>query len=776
MDESCHSPQSLRKYAHENLSNRDEDASNDYGSDVSDDLKVSALGEFQDGGDRATQGAPNARVSPGRHGSWKDKFIVHRDVAMHFSDRSNVGFSLDTLGSQRVSFPPTYLDVPPLSGLGVNCPLPSKDSIRLIEILPGTGNMPVAAQIHVTQLSYPQPYEALSYAWGHKEFLHKVTLDNENIPTTTNLFHALERIRLPDRPRLIWVDQLCINQSDDDEKRSQVQLMSRVYKTATRVLVWLGENDTSTPNAAFYLICEVANFFFKSAKASFNSSDSLQPVPVPNVLPEVDSPRWLLLQSLFELNWFWRVWVIQEIALSATACLMWGDSEIEWEWVGLAAAYIRLNNSNVFQHCFMPGIFNTYFMYRISTASERIFKPVSLSFLRLLTMTQQYDTSEPRDRVYGLLGLPCTGRPFIEPNYHLDIQHVYRAAALGIIEAERNLSLLSSVQHGPDFCPSQESWVPRWNTTVFTKSLLSGDSARCHKADGDVPMSRYLSCDRSLRVGGLDSGKVIKVLEVMKNTDFQMVENASVCNRRGLPALQASEDIALLAYTLTAGKDWYGLLVENEGTHVSDFASWVVSRFNIPTSTTSLEPGSETTTSGATSTEDRAQKAAMNAGFSTRTLRLQRPMLATDNEQQDFELFPRSVQHDVDHTETDDQEYFKESIGEQDNMLRQAYSCLADGGDAWRFVEAAQSACNGRRLFLTEDGRLGLGPAAMREGDHLCILFGGSVPFIMRPEGQSWRGQSWSLIGESYVKTLMGGERVKKYKEGLEVSICFEIC
>ena len=668
------------------------------------------------------------------------------------------------------------------SDSGVYYRLPTKNSIRLLEILPGTRSTPIASRIHITQLDDPRPYEALSYVWGQKEPDHKVKVNNNDVNATPNLFHALERIRLQDRERFIWVDQLCINQSDKDEKGNQVQLMSRIYKTASRVLVWLGKDDASTPNAAFGLICEIVNYSFKSAKASFTSSGNIKTVPVPDTLPEVDSQRWLSLQRLFDLNWFWRVWIIQEIALSVAASLMWGDAEIEWECVGLAAAYIRINKSNLLEHCFMPGIFNAYFMYRISITADTIFKPVSLSFLSLLTMTQQYDTSNNLDRVYGLLGLPSTnsgpdGRPFIEPNYNLDIRDVYRAVALRIIETEENLSLLSSVQHDPDFRSSQgswESWVPKWNITVFTKSLLSGDSAHRHTADGEVPMVRPVSSDRScLRVRGLDAGKVTTVLEAMKNTDFRIIENNSVydgvwqCNNYVLHAvLRASEDKALLACTLTAGKDWYGLLVENEETHVADFASWVVSRLKLLISGISLEPGAETATPGATTIEDKAYKAAMKARFSARTLRPQPPMLATNNDQQNFNFFPRSERKGADYTETGDREHFKEGVDGQAYLLDQAFVSLADRGDAWRFAEAAQNACNGRKLFFTEDGRLGLGPAAMRKGDHLCILFGGSVPFILRPEGQSWR-----LVGECYVKTLMSGQGVEKYKGGMEDSI-----
>lgn len=665
--------------------------------------------------------------------------------------------------------------------------LPFKDSIRLLEILPGTRNLPITARIHVTRLNAPQPYEALSYVWGREEHSHKVKVNINNVDVTPNLFHALERIRFQDCSRYIWVDQLCINQSDNDEKGNQVQLMSQIYRTARNVLVWLGKNDednATTPNAAFGLVCEVVNFSLKSTSAFFTSSGNIKTVPVPATLPEMDSQRWLSLQKLFDLDWFWRVWVIQEIALSVTASLMWDDSEIAWEYVGLAAAYIRINNSNLFEHCFLPGIFNAYFMYRISVAADTVFKPVSLSFLRLLTMTQQYEASDPRDRVYGLLGLPLinwglAGKPFIQPDYNLDIQDVYRAVALGIIDAEGDLSLLSSVQHGPDFSSSQASWVPMWNTTVFTHSLLSGDDAHRHKADGGVPMDRSVVNDcNCLRVRGLDAGKVTAVLAPMKDTDFRLIESPLVYdsvwqwnNQILHTVLQASEDTALLAYTLTAGKDWYGLLVKNEKTHVADFALCGPSRLNLLISGTSLKLGAGTSTAGATTIEDKAHKAAMNARFSARTLRPQPPMLAANNGQQDFNFFPRSEQQSADYIETSEREHFKEGVDERAYSLHQGFDSSADRGDAWRFTEAAQNACNGRRLFFTEDGRLGLGPAAMREGDHLCILFGGSVPFILRPDYQSWR-----LIGECYVKTLMNGQSVEKYKEGMEDSMYFEIC
>ncbi|KAF2260484.1 hypothetical protein CC78DRAFT_536363 [Lojkania enalia] len=142
-------------------------------------------------------------------------------------------------------------------------------------------------------------------------------------------------------------------------------------------------------------------------------------------------------------------------------------------------------------------------------------------------MIQQYDATDPKDRVYGLLGLPSSdsspdGRPFIEPNHNLSVKDVYRAVALRIIEAEGNLSLLLSVQHGPGFCSSQESWLPRWDRAPFTKLILSSDDALCHKADRGILMDRSILNDRNCpSVRGLDAGIVVTLFRSWKTTIFK---------------------------------------------------------------------------------------------------------------------------------------------------------------------------------------------------------------------------------------------------------------
>jgi hypothetical protein len=103
-----------------------------------------------------------------------------------------------------------------------------------------------------------QKYEAVSYAWGDPANKIDVLCDGKIIMVTQNLKDALLRFKLKDRSRVVWVDAVCINQNDDVEKGSQVKLMERIYRNATRVCVWPG-CTTAQMQPAFELIDEIVN-------------------------------------------------------------------------------------------------------------------------------------------------------------------------------------------------------------------------------------------------------------------------------------------------------------------------------------------------------------------------------------------------------------------------------------------------------------------------------------------------------------------------------------
>ncbi|KHE87325.1 hypothetical protein GE21DRAFT_8187, partial [Neurospora crassa] len=123
--------------------------------------------------------------------------------------------------------------------------------IRLLELLPANSLQdPIQCRLYITQLSMETEYTALSYVWGDPNVTSPIAVNGVPFHVTHNLCAALKRIRSKSNlPTTLWVDAICINQSDKDEKSSQVQLMTDIYHNALLVTVWLGESDKYTDEA-----------------------------------------------------------------------------------------------------------------------------------------------------------------------------------------------------------------------------------------------------------------------------------------------------------------------------------------------------------------------------------------------------------------------------------------------------------------------------------------------------------------------------------------------
>ena len=121
-----------------------------------------------------------------------------------------------------------------------------KQEIRLLQLLPGAEEDALAGELIHLDLKLSQPdlaFEAVSYCWGDKSQRVVFHINEGQIEVPLSASQALRRLRYQDRPRLLWLDAICINQSDVAEKNRQVALMHLVYGRASRCLIWLGEDD-----------------------------------------------------------------------------------------------------------------------------------------------------------------------------------------------------------------------------------------------------------------------------------------------------------------------------------------------------------------------------------------------------------------------------------------------------------------------------------------------------------------------------------------------------
>lgn len=190
--------------------------------------------------------------------------------------------------------------------------------IRMLTILPGSVDDPINCTLEVQLLSDNPVEETLSYVWGNHGLREEIQVNSRAISVTPNLFEALSGLRHIDQSRRIWVDALCINQSNSREKSGQVRLMRRIYSTARKAIIWLGARDLSPPEAASWT--PIKNLLAQCHKHLAADVTSL---PSGEEASQLGVPLLALLMTdlnvVFGHIWWTRMWIVQEAYLP-TVC------------------------------------------------------------------------------------------------------------------------------------------------------------------------------------------------------------------------------------------------------------------------------------------------------------------------------------------------------------------------------------------------------------------------------------------------------------------------
>ncbi|KAK7183476.1 het domain protein [Paraphaeosphaeria sporulosa] len=225
-------------------------------------------------------------------------------------------------------------------------PLPiDKFSIRLIKLQPAyTTSAPILCKL----VNHPidserivaHSYECLSYVWGPSENPQLISIDTGEavfpFQTTPNLYEALQHLRDSCFEQILWIDAVCINQRDDEEKATQVAAMARIYGLAKRVIVWLGA-ETNDSTLAFERLRDLAQPRETEAPPQHRSiwlrhrDDLVDRDPV--VDSDVDSDVGRdedgpvaehAIQTLLSRPYFRRMWVCRDRCHSRTLALCRG--------------------------------------------------------------------------------------------------------------------------------------------------------------------------------------------------------------------------------------------------------------------------------------------------------------------------------------------------------------------------------------------------------------------------------------------------------------------
>ncbi|KAE9376399.1 HET-domain-containing protein, partial [Stipitochalara longipes BDJ] len=185
-------------------------------------------------------------------------------------------------------------------------PLAAVAEIRLLHLHPGSDDEPITCHFeHVNTLHHPQ-FEALSYMWGSKDSTKAIKVNGAIFDIRENLWQALKHVRLANWVRVLWIDALCINQDDINERNNQVSQMGNIYARSKGVVAWLGLSDDSSRAAMDFFIR------FKPGLPETRYSNGLH-----ETRPLVIDAKTISAISLFCDKEYWtRLWIIQEVVVS----------------------------------------------------------------------------------------------------------------------------------------------------------------------------------------------------------------------------------------------------------------------------------------------------------------------------------------------------------------------------------------------------------------------------------------------------------------------------
>jgi hypothetical protein len=151
--------------------------------------------------------------------------------------------------------------------------LPVNDNyIRLLQVRTRDGasgnDAFLDCQLYVTDLNLRPPYTALSYVWGRSISRRRIICNGVALSVTENCYSALQHLHAANGTFDTWVDAICINQKDQDEKMHQINLMGDIYSQAGITYVWLGLGDAATHRVAAFLgRAGFLEHFFRSSGA-----------------------------------------------------------------------------------------------------------------------------------------------------------------------------------------------------------------------------------------------------------------------------------------------------------------------------------------------------------------------------------------------------------------------------------------------------------------------------------------------------------------------------
>lgn len=422
------------------------------------------------------------------------------------------------------------------------------DEIRLVTLHPGSSDDLICCTFeHIDLEKARNDYIALSYTWGDPTQTEDISLNGHTYPVTLSLRSALSYLRRKDEARRFWIDSICINQRDMAERSAQVGRMRDIFAYAAEVHIWLGDYGPDHTEDEW----RRAIAFVKP-----NEKGEIKRDPDDSALYMA---CYGMMSTLYTRPWFSRMWVIQEVAVRTweedheRVKFLLGHINVPYsvmskEHGGWAPqAYIdvhqRVDDPENIRGCKpktgyprlvrngLHNINHAWCVLQKMCAQDPTARtwPTSIQLSYLLSTFSEFKATEPRDRLYALIGLLYGSKNMqlpahLLPDYSKPRDDVFHEYAVWILQQMGVIDILS-LNTGPRTGRTCPSWVPN-----FEGRRKNFEDA-CINTRGPFPV-RLLENNQVLEADALMIGLVEMVSEPLKVDETPRITSALVQKAR----------------------------------------------------------------------------------------------------------------------------------------------------------------------------------------------------------------------------------------------------
>jgi hypothetical protein len=349
-------------------------------------------------------------------------------------------------------------------------PLYDSLKIRILNLLPGSGDDVLRGSLEEVNLERSGIYEAISYCWGSDQKPYILQTTQGSIPITASLHSALIQFRSPKVVSRVWADAVCICQDDNVEKAVQVRLMNQIYSRAVCVLVYLGR-EADDGQRALGLLKQVSEIRENKdlVKSLLDLEENLKAIA-----------------AVFRRPWWSRIWIVQEFLNAKDVEIFIGNKSIRGSifFDAMNEIAIHLYDYDVESQ---PGLRGFLALYH-----GRKLKRWPL--LDLLELFSGFLATRARDHLFALLALASDADDKgFNPDYDSPFETIVRRYASLFVARGRTLDLLCRA-YKDKLDERFPSWVPDW--TVSTMPILTHGFLNNHgryRAAGSSRLNAFYS-------------------------------------------------------------------------------------------------------------------------------------------------------------------------------------------------------------------------------------------------------------------------------------------